>query len=414
MGGTSRIVGFNTLVQAIGRGISLISSFILVSFLTRYLGLQGYGEYVTVFAYVGFFAIIAEFGLDQILVKELALAKTKPQVSRLFSEVLSLRLSLILASIILAVLVSLIFPYSLTVRLGILIASFASLFFYLASALMSYFQVKLNFVYPVLADTVGKLTILIISLILIFIFKSNLLFLVGASIFGSAIAFLIIWLLFTRENINLSFVLAPCRWKRIFFLAWPLFLISFLNQVFFRIDMPLLSLISGVKAVGIYGLAFRIYEYAAMPAGFFTAAIFPVLAAQAKNKVVFKRTFKKSFILLFLGGLIFTLVINVLGPFLISLLGGEDFALSLLPLRILSLSLVLLYLSGFFMITLIILEKQKQLFYIYAIASILNIVLNLLFVPQFSYLAAAPSSVITQLMVIFGTAILIVRNTRFA
>ena len=284
MGKVSRIVGFNTLIQAIGRGISLISSFILVSFLTRYLGLQGYGEYITIFAYVGFFAIMAEFGLDQVLVKELALVKTKPQISRLFSEVLSLRLSLVFASIILAVLICLIFPYSSTVRWGILVASFTSLFLYSATTLMSYFQVKLNFVYPVLADTIGKLATLIISLILIFIVRSSLLILIGASIFGSATALLTIWLLFAKENIDISFVLSPSRWKRIFFLAWPLFLISFLNQVFFRIDMPLLSLISGVKAVGIYGLAFRIYEYAAMPAGFFAAAIFPVLAARVKNK----------------------------------------------------------------------------------------------------------------------------------
>jgi len=112
----------------------MISSFILVGFLTRYLGLQGYGEYATVFAYTGFFAIIAEFGLDQVLVKELSLAKTKSEMSKLFSEVIGLRLILILVSIGLAILSSLILPYSVTVRLGILIASFSSLFLYSNSA----------------------------------------------------------------------------------------------------------------------------------------------------------------------------------------------------------------------------------------------------------------------------------------
>ena len=174
--------------------------------------------------------------------------------------------------------------------------------------------------------------------------------------------------------------------------------------------MPLLSLISGVKAVGIYGLAFRIYEYAAMPASFFTAAIFPVLATQIKNRLVFQRTFKKSLILLTIFGLAFTLVINLLGPFLISLLGGSEFVKSLAPLRILSLSLVFLYLSGLFMITLIILEKQKQLFYIYAAASILNIVLNLLFIPKFSYLATSYTSMITQLVIFSCVGILTLKN----
>lgn len=410
MGKISRIVGFNALIQAIGRGISMISSFILVGFLTRYLGLQGYGEYATVFAYTGFFAIIAEFGLDQVLVKELSLAKTKSKISKLFSEVVGLRLILILVSIGLAILSSLILPYSATVRLGILIASFSSLFLYSNSALNNYFQVKLNFIYPVLADTVGKIIILLASLSLIFFFKGSLISLVSAPVMGTVFSFILIWFLFRKEKIRISPVFNFLRWKRILCLSLPLFAISFLNQVFFRIDIPLLSLISGAKAVGIYGLAFRIYEYAAIPAGFFTAAVFPVLAAQVKVKTVFQRIFKKSTILLSLFGLVFVLLINLAGPFLISLLGGEEFALSLMPLRVLSLSLVFLYLSGLFMITLIILEKQKQLFYIYAAASILNISLNLFFIPKFNFLTPAYASIITQSVVFFCAGILILRN----
>lgn len=388
----------------------MISSFILVGFLTRYLGLQGYGEYATVFAYTGFFAIIAEFGLDQVLVKELSLAKTKSEMSKLFSEVIGLRLILISVSIGLAILSSLILPYSVTVRLGILIASFSSLFLYSNSALNNYFQVKLNFTYPVLADTVGKIIILLTSLSLIFFFKGNLISLVSAPIMGTAFSFILIWFLFRKENIKISPAFGFLRWKRILSLALPLFAISFLNQVFFRIDMPLLSLISGTKAVGIYGLAFRIYEYAAIPAGFFTAAVFPVLAAQVKNRIAFRRIFKKSVILLSLFGLAFVLLVNLAGPFLISLLGGKEFALSLMPLRILSLSLVFLYLSGLFMITLIVMEKQKQLFYIYAIASILNISLNLFFIPKFNFLAPAYASIITQSIVSLCTGMLILRN----
>jgi len=388
----------------------MISSFILVGFLTRYLGLQGYGEYATVFAYTGFFAIIAEFGLDQVLVKELSLAKTKSEMSKLFSEVIGLRLILILVSIGLAILSSLILPYSVTVRLGILIASFSSLFLYSNSALNNYFQVKLNFTYPVLADTVGKIIILLASLFLIFFFKSNLIFLVSAPVAGTVFSFILMWSLFRKENIKISPVFNFIRWKRILYLSLPLFIISFLNQVFFRIDMPLLSLISGAKAVGIYGLAFRIYEYAAIPAGFFTAAVFPVLAAQVKNRIAFRRIFKKSVILLSLFGLAFVLLVNLAGPFLISLLGGKEFALSLMPLRILSLSLVFLYLSGLFMITLIVMEKQKQLFYIYAAASILNISLNLFFIPKFNFLAPAYASIITQSIVSLCTGMLILRN----
>ena len=124
-------IGINTFIQGAGRAISIISSFILIGFLTRHLGTFGYGDYTTIFAYVGFFAIIGEFGLDQFLIKELGRLGVKSKHSaRTINNVAGIRLLLITLSLILAVSVSLILPYSSAIRLGVLIASFTSYFFY--------------------------------------------------------------------------------------------------------------------------------------------------------------------------------------------------------------------------------------------------------------------------------------------
>lgn len=406
-------IGFNTLIQTSGKVISIISSFILVGFLTRYLGAFRYGDYTTIFTYVGFFAIIGEFGLDQFLIKELGKFESESKhTARTINNVAGLRLLLITFSLILAVLVSLILPYSSVIRLGILITSFTSYFFYFFSIMMSYFQVKLNFFYPVLADTLGKIFVSAVSIILILAFKTNLLLLVTIPVLGAVLSFLILLLFFKREKMCFSFGFDCVFWRKIFLFALPIALVSFLNQIFFRIDVPLLSLISGSEAVGIYGLAFRVYDYSAIPAALFTSSVFPILARSVKELKLFKDTLKQGIIFLFLAGLILAFFIFWFSPLIVKILGGVDFGASVLPLKILAVSLTFLYISDLLRVAIISIEKQGYLSLIYGISAALNVFLNLILIPRFSYLAAAWVCITTRIVLVLGMTLVILTSLR--
>lgn len=406
----SHKVGFNTLIQAVGKIVSLASSFILVAFLTRYLGTSVYGEYTTIFVYAGLFAIVGEFGLDQFLIKELSKKSGKADRETFLNDVLGLRLLLVTISLILAVLTSFIISYSKIVRWGIFVASISSYFFYTWSILMSYFQAKLNFLYPVVSDVLGKIFVSLISILSILVFKSGLLILIIISLLGSVLSFFILYSLFLREKILLRFVFNFARWKKMFFFTLPIAIVSLLNQVFFRIDVPLLSVISGSEAVGIYGLAFRIHDFLAIPSTLFVASVFPVLASQIKNKRLFSRTLKWRAVSLFFGGLILSLLAIPLSPFAIEILGGKQFTSSVLPLRILILSLAFFYVSDLFKVTMITIEKQKQLFLVYFLAVIFSIFLNLIFIPKYSYLAASWVALVSRIFLVLGMGSLIIKH----
>jgi O-antigen/teichoic acid export membrane protein len=55
--------------------------------------------------------------------------------------------------------------------------------------------------------------------------------------------------------------------------------------------------------------------------------------------------------------------------------------------------------------SLITLGKQKFLLYIYLISAIINVALNLIFIPSFSYLASAVITGVTELLVMVILAI---------
>ena len=58
----TRGVAYNTTIQIVGKVITTIISLFIVAALTRYLGVAGFGQYTTIFAYTGFFGVLAVLG----------------------------------------------------------------------------------------------------------------------------------------------------------------------------------------------------------------------------------------------------------------------------------------------------------------------------------------------------------------
>ena len=53
----------NTFVQVLGKLITALLSIFVLKIITRYLGTSGYGDYTTIYQYLAFFGIIADFGI---------------------------------------------------------------------------------------------------------------------------------------------------------------------------------------------------------------------------------------------------------------------------------------------------------------------------------------------------------------
>ena len=126
MSNTQRIA-FNTFIQIIGKGITTAIAVVMLAYLARYLRVDGYGDYTTIFAFLGFFAIIADMGLYTVAVREMA---KRPDASpHILGNIFSLRILFAILLLAIAPVIGWIVPaYGMDVKLGILVGTLASFF----------------------------------------------------------------------------------------------------------------------------------------------------------------------------------------------------------------------------------------------------------------------------------------------
>ena len=83
----------NTSFVGISRIIESIISYVIIVLISRYLGAEGLGQYSFIFAFVGIFFIFGDFGLSQLLIKDLS--KDDSDIDNYMSNVLSLKVVLL-------------------------------------------------------------------------------------------------------------------------------------------------------------------------------------------------------------------------------------------------------------------------------------------------------------------------------
>jgi len=141
--------------------------------------------------------------------------------------------------------------------------------------------------------------------------------------------------------------------------------------------------------VGIYGLAYRFME-AAIPLGtFIVATVFPLLVRDEEDHERRSLQVVRAADLLLVVGVGVAVSTVVAAPTLVRLLGGAAYAPSVVPLRILILSLPFSFVAGLMAWTLIARGLQHRLIPIAAGAVTVNLVLNIALVPSYSYKASA-------------------------
>ena len=125
MASYTKKIALNTMVQIIGKVITTSISVVMLGYLSRYLGVSGYGEYTTVFAFLGFFAILADLGLYNIAVREVS--KSFENAKKVMGNIATIRISLAIFFLLLAPVVAHFIPsYSSEVKLGIWIGALSS------------------------------------------------------------------------------------------------------------------------------------------------------------------------------------------------------------------------------------------------------------------------------------------------
>jgi len=97
---TVKTVAKNSLMQVLSTIVTKILSLIFIIFVARYLGDIGFGKYSFVFAFLSFFTVFTAFGMNTLVIREVAKDKSKSNAFLVNSAVLKSFLSLVSWSVI--------------------------------------------------------------------------------------------------------------------------------------------------------------------------------------------------------------------------------------------------------------------------------------------------------------------------
>lgn len=67
----------NTAYQIGGQIFHLLLNVVIIAMIARYLGVESYGKFSLIFVILSFFIILADFGVNDIVVRELSKDKSK-------------------------------------------------------------------------------------------------------------------------------------------------------------------------------------------------------------------------------------------------------------------------------------------------------------------------------------------------
>lgn len=403
----------NTFIQIGGKIMMALVSVFIVKMITKFLSVEGYGQYVSVYEFLAFFGIMADLGLFTIAVREMAKEEEKKEF--ILGNILTLRTLLATTAMLLASAAAFLIPqYDGTyIPVGVAIASIAVFFSIIQGTVSSILQVNLKMQYPTLGLVLGKLVTVGYMVYVVyygFTEPSAQAFyhLLWAGVLGNGLM-LLVTIFFASKYATIRFRFDFEYWKATLWRTLPYGLALVLNMVYFRIDSIMLLFLKNTTEVGLYGVPMRILDILSIIPVYFMNSVLPILTRQLKENVgKAKETVQHAFDFLMVLAMPIVVGAQVLAYPLIFVISSPEFLSRLdegfygsdIALKILVFAMLFSFISSAFTFTLIAIGNQSKLLYISAVGAVFNIVANFLVIPTWGFRGAAFTSVLSEIIVV--------------
>lgn len=392
---TVQRVAKNTGIFIGGNLLFRLISLIVTIYLARYLGVAGYGKYNFVFAYLAFFAILADLGLDTILIRDIS--RDKSIAPKLIANARIIKLILAASAIVLSMLTITLMSYPEDTTTYIYIAAFTLLFHSYSSLYSNVFQANLRMVYDISAKLIFR--VLSACLILWVIFSHGTLTqIMVILVFSESIRTLISYI-FSRKFIKPQFEIDFKLWKYLIKESLPLAFSVAIWVIYYQIDMIMLSPMMGDEAVGIYSAAHKLFEPFSLIPMAIMASMFPIMSESfKKSKDRLLKSYKLSIKYLLIIALPVAIGVILLADKIILLIFGATFTNSSSVLQVLIMSIVFTFMNSVLLNILISIHKQKLHTLSIGICAIINVIFNFMLIPILSYNGAAIATLATNIV----------------
>jgi len=397
----------NTAILLVGRILSIVFGIIYVAFLARYIKAEGMGKIATATSLIGLLIILVNFGLSQLITRDVAVDRGKTESYTSNSLLLRGLLSFIFAAVV--VLITYILKYPVDTVKIIYIYGFAYVFDNLSDVIFSIFIAYEKMEYTAVLNVGRDIFNILFSMLGIFL-KADLVFLV----FISALASFLKWILsmivlrWRFMKPKLKFDIYICKQLLINSLPFiALLVVQVFNQ---RIDTILLSIYRTEEEVGWFSSAGMMLSYLLLIPAMFLQSIFPVFSRlNILSKDELTRTYQASFRYLLLLGIPMCIGTIIVSEPVINIVYGPGFENAVNVLRILAIQLFWIfgYANGALLTAT---GGQIYLAKIEVAVAALNLPLAIILIPRVGVIGASLASILP--LIVFFMPVTIVCHRR--
>ena len=337
--------------------------------------------------------VLADMGIATSVLREISASPERTE--RVMSAALPLR-GLIAAGVVgLSVGVGMAIPFNGQTRTAVLIGSLGSFLHLLTLSLVPALQAQLKMQWAVAANVAGRLVTLGLTLGALSVglgFAS----VVWAHVAGLALTFglhvaIVARLVSLRPVVDLAY------WRGLVRGALVLGLAVSLAQIYFRIDTLLLGLLRPSGEVGLYGAAYKFVELSHLITAAIGISFFPPLARfVASGDPRVHRLIQKSFDVLIAVAAPIALLMFALSSEIIAVTAGAEFVEAATALELLA-PVVLFSFANTLLVRVLLASNHDRTLLALALSTLLlNVVLNLIFIPAYGFRAAAVVLVVCE------------------
>ncbi|MCR4278975.1 MAG: flippase [bacterium] len=406
----TRALAQNTGIQIAGKIVSTILGIFVVALMTRHLGQEGFGMYSTANAFLQFFAITLDFGLNVMIVQMLGeRAGDTEYENRVVSATFTLRTITALIILSLAPIIGLLFPYPLELKIA-LFAIWASFFTTALNQIVIGVQQRHLKMHIVAISEVTGRVILLIGVLIARAFGLGLIPIVLFVSLGSTVSFLVNFFI-ARQYANFHWNVDFVFWKQLLKRSWPIGVSILFNLLYFKADTLILSFVRPQAEVGIYGAAYRVLEILVTIPFMYSGVLLPMIAKSwaDKKKQHFSKLLSNSYnamTMIAVPLIAGTLVLATPGMILVA---GPEFSASGNVLRILVLAVGAIFFGTISSYGIVALNAQRKMLPLYVAVAIVTLTGYILFIPTYGIWAAAWLTVLSEGLIALGATALLIR-----
>jgi len=392
--GIKQTIFKNVFWLAIGEGVSRLAMFLLIIYVVRILGPTEFGRFAFALAVVSLFAIFSDLGLSSIITRDFARNKEEEKE---FPAVLSLKILLTIGTLLIIVASSFFIASDPLIRTIIWLLGAYILFNGFNIFLYAFFRARMFMQYEAWARIFQAFLITVAGFYIIFNFPSakNLSY---GYLMASFIALIFLLLFFSFYIQPLKFVWNQNIWKKFLKRSWPLGLAMIFGMVYISIDSVMLGFWGQITEVGWYNAAYRITAVPLIVMALISKAFYPALSKLFKES---KEKFQELWNYQMQIMIILSIPLMVVGVFtageIIDFFYGPNYANSVpvFQLLILAAGINFLYLPYFR--ALIVSDQQKKILWACLITAVINIVLNFILIPRYSFYGAGLATLFSHI-----------------